>query len=747
MGASSIPLVLPKATSFLAQPAFSFSTTNILVAGAVGTVAVFALSSYFRAQNPGEFPRRRVLGFHYFCARLYKKTTCKTVTYGLGAIALVVVSSYFRSFLKSSFPTSLAIRLIEQTPYSTVALIGIGILVGKKILTSFLIIEISFYPFKLSVRRNITFSEPPLEADSRSSSQGEIVKTEGKRLDSCAWPPIPIDILKIIFQKVLRNIDAKEAELNFGMFSNLSLVCKTWTGSLYHPTCLISTRDPLSRRDPHFLSKTFDKQEFDTAEIAAFFDTYLSPNQGWEFLSPREKFQGQGLSLSTLTCDVRVRANQLIYIMNKLPQISFEYLHLHWRVDDDAEKTGCALSLLLDGERVKYLTIEPDQKLKPIPPSLIGKILTKEERKQRDAYNGNYWKTATVPPTYSEKLIKLLEHTKGKVFSLKLRGGWDDPSQCTSAMKGLRVKNLYFSSMQGSGSGSDSIEEGEGLKQVSFYHVREGTMITNALKIAPHLKSLSIDQALEDSVENMRGENPLKGLSLKDVQVEKLRIGLLQANIEHSELKTILNSQTRLKDLKLGLPKFWLLPNTFAGLPIENLEFRCWNRACDESVFKQALCSIKATLKTLTLAGIDFTGSCLEGLQLNELTLYEVGGIDDEALRKALLGRRLPRLKLIDVDVTEACLEGLEIEELELRGKIPQLNKLDKHKQLYQTLLGLHQRGLKKLTFSRDLGFWKKTWDNSFLENFEYKDYYLEHLRDLFDNDGNFPGLEICLSW
>jgi hypothetical protein len=746
MGASSIPLGLPKAASSLTQPAFSFFTKNTLVAGAVGTVAVFALSSYFRAQNPGEFPRRRVLGFHYFCARLYKKITFKTVTYGLGAISLVVVSSYFRSFLKSSFPNSLAVRLIEQTSYSTVALIGIGILVGKKILTSFLIIEISFYPFKLSARRNITFSEPPLEAASSSSSQGEIVKTEGKRLDSFAWPPIPIDILKIIFQKVLRNIDAKEDELNFGMFSNLSLVCKTWTGSLYHSTCLIPKEEPLSKIDPHFLSKTFRKKEFDTAEIVAFFDTYLSPNQGWKFLSPREKFQGQGLSLSTLTYDVRVTANQLIYIMNRFPQISLERLHLHWRVDDDAEKTGCALSLLLDGEKVKYLTIEPDQNLESIPPSLIGKILTKEEKNQRNAFVRNYWETARVPPTYSEKLVKLLEHTKGKVFSLDLNG-WDDPSQCTSAMKGLQVKNLYFSGLRGSGSGSDSIEEGEGLKQVSFYHVREGTMITNALKIAPHLKSLSIDQALEDSVENMRGENPLKGLSLKDVQVEKLRIGLLQANIEHSELKTILNSQTRLKDLKLGLPKFWLLPDTFAGLPIENLEFRCWNRACDESVLKQALCSIKATLKTLTLAGIDFTGSCLEGLQLNELTLYEVGGIDDEALRKALLGRRLPRLKLISVDVTEACLEGLEIEELELLGKIPQLNNLDKHKQLYQTLLGLHQRGLKKLTFSRDLGFWKKTWDNSFLENFEYKDYYLEHLRDLFDNDGNFPGLEICLSW
>jgi hypothetical protein len=679
-----------------------------------------------------------------------KKDICQGACYAVGAIAFkIAISLCLQTFLTNFAFGSLAVRWIQQISYSQTALAGVAFFLGRRTFSpppprsetpkevnvrqglkidnqvlaqnnsDFNITGSGEEPKQLlAVTPSIPSKIPPGEhlpkekpkdhfsidywLESAATRQKTLTlpptKTTPKPikyepLNNCDhWLTLLSDIwAKRIFLEVFRN--AKD----FQGFHALSLVCKTWTRLLYDPSCLISA-SPL-----FFASRVFNGKNFYLSEIAAFFDKYLSPIKGLGLLSPENEdfnktYQGEGLHFpsdvsDTLTCQ------EFLYIKKRLPQATFASLELLLREDTDVKEVGAALSTFLKGEKVFHLRIRPDRKEKPLSPSLIGKILTQEEKKELDAFYHDQWESRNpVPPFYPEKLCQFLRCLEGKVVFLELKEGWNDPSVCKAAMEKLKVKHLHFAPI----SYCDLKEEpfDEDLKTLFLAHVRTGTMITNTLEMAPNLKSLLFGQRRNLFSEGVVGEEPLKGLSLKSVQLEELAIQLVSP-VESGELKTLLQTQTSLKKLILGLPGFKLLPTTFVGLPIESLTLyptaSSRDKSCDEVILGKALLSIAGTLKQLMLREMIFTGSCLQGLQLQGLHLYEIKGIQKEAFQQALLGRGLKKLILERTDITPEYLEGLEVEELRLMGEI--LDTKNQY-QLYRLLFNMKQQGLKKLDLS-----------------------------------------------
>ncbi len=191
--------------------------------------------------------------------------------------------------------------------------------------------------------------------------------------------------------------------------------------------------------------------------------------------------------------------------------------------------------------------------------------------------------------------------------------------------------------------------------------------------------------------------------------------------------------------MHLRLPNFALLPTTFIGLPIEKLFFVCENTSFDEAPLAEALASIKSTLRSLVLGKMDFRGFCLQGLQLEELYLAEIGQLQEDALHQALKGRHWKILVLRDVNITGACLKDLEVEELWLDGNIPHLNE----NQLYKTVLDMKNRGLKKLNIYCYRGSGGVHSDEDGFREYNQRHYYLRTFKDLLGCKKEFAGLEI----
>jgi hypothetical protein len=500
----------------------------------------------------------------------------------------------------------------------------------------------------------------------------------------------------------------------------------------------------------------FRGQNFDLGELAVFYKKYLSPKEELDnSLKPLEPlqvpsvpavstYQGEGLSLRPFkSCFYSTTADQLIYLMDCLPKVSVDHLKLFLREEDDAKKVGAALSTLLQNGHLQQLIIIPDEKQERFPKSLLGKILHKNERAERKRYANNCLKSGTRSTGYANKLIELFEHTKspvakdgtvtklGRISRLELHREWEDPAKCITAMKGMRITKLYFFDP------SDAIfrkyksfSKGEGLRKLYFCEFPDGKRITRTLETTPQLKRLSLEQDYE---RESNGDDPLKGLSLISVQLEDLFLWVTTTNIQRGELKTLLQTQTCLKNLELILPTFKLLPTTFLNLPIENLTLSCVDGSSNESDLTKALAHIRPTLKTLTALRMNFTGSCLKGLQLDQLSLNQIEGIQDDALREALLGRRWKRLIFYDIDITEACLKDVDVEELQLLDDIPRLDE----EKLYQTLCGMKERGLKRLLIDCYKGIDEKSIDDGERCSHE-PERYLSDFTDRLKSDEKF---------
>jgi hypothetical protein len=637
---------------------------------------------------------------------------------------------------------------------------------------------------------NRTISTEASRNTSLVSNQVERFYIEGK---SVLWLALPKDMVtRMIFPFVLKPRWAEdggpEDPRDFKMFCNLALVCKTWREFLYSVECLVFGDKN------HFFDYVFSRQDFDLGEMTVFYKKYLSPKKELDnslkqiaFVnpagerptkapppeeeegsssmrkdpqeSPMDKFlepfqvpsvlaattyQGEGLSLRPLMTSLySTTVDQLIYLMDCLPKVSIDRLELVLREDDDAKKAGAALSTLLQNGDLNQLIIIPDKKQEPFPKSLLGKILNKDEIAERKRYANNCLKSGTRSAGYVNKLIELFEHTKGPVAKdgtvtklgiisrLELHREWEDPVKCITAMKGMRITELYFFDPSSSFYRKyNSFSQGEGLRKLYLYEFPDGKRITQTLEATPQLKRLSLEQCYE---RESNGDDPLKGLSLTSMQLEDLFICVAETNIQHGELKTLLQTQTCLKNLELTLPTFKLLPTTFLNLPIENLTLSCVDNSSDESDLTKALAHIRPTLKTLMATRMNFTGSCLKGLQLDELCLDQIEGIQDDALREALLGRRWKRLIFQDIDITEACLKDVDVEELQLLDDIPRLDE----EKLYQTLCGMKERGLKRLLIRCYKGIYGKSIDNG-KRCYHETERYLSDFTDRLESDEKF---------
>jgi hypothetical protein len=636
---------------------------------------------------------------------------------------------------------------------------------------------------------NRTISTEASRNTSLVSNQVERFYIEDK---SVLWVFLPKEVVeRMIFPFVLKPRWAEdggpEDSPDFQMFFNLALVCKTWREFLYSVECLVVGDEN------HFFDYVFSRQDFDLGELAVFYKKYLCPKEKMDNslkqialvnpagerstnapppeekgsssmrkdpqASPMDKaleplqvpsvptartYQGEGLSLRPLmTSFYSTTVDQLIYLMDCLPKASVDRLELILREDDDAKKAGAALSTLLQNGDLKQLIIVPDKKQERFPKSLLGKILNKNERAERKRYANNCLKSGTRSAGYANKLIELFEHTKssvakdgtvtklGTISRLELHREWEDPAKCITAMKGMKIAKLYFFDPCGSVYRKyTSFSKGEGLRKLYFHEFPDGKKITQTLQATPQLKRLSLEQSYE---RELNGDDPLKGLSLTSVQLEDLFLWVTETNIHHGELKTLLQTQTCLKNLELKLPTFKLLPTTFLNLPIENLTLSCVDNSSDESDLTKALAHIRPTLKTLMATRMNFTGRCLKGLQLDELYLNQIEGIQDDVLREALLGRRWRRLVFHDIDITEACLKDVDVKELQLLDDIPRLDE----EKLYQTLCGMKERGLKRLLIDCYKGIYGKSIDNG-SRCYHKTECYLSDFTDRLESDEKF---------
>jgi hypothetical protein len=756
------PIFLPRSIGPTIAPS-SFKTISAVAA--IGIVAATALVWYSQ-----KWLRQGcvvVLCDYFHAYPLYqRKIIVKGIGYTLKVVGFFIVSSSLRLLIAGYCPGVLSLHIFQQVSYSAVTKVGLAVITGWQILTTFFKVKITFDPLGIWTNRDRSknphhsswssdpsFSELLDRMDSQTAPSSNLSKGLSRRVphqnqdgsqqalvpfskgssptirrkpvrkpniippsNFFRWPEVPPELWTKILPRVLLGQE------NFEMFYALLLVCKTWNRALCSPECLASEDVPRP------LNITFGHTKFDHAEKIAFFDKYLPS---------KEHYKGRGLWFAPW-----LTSNQLIYVAERFPEASLESTELYLRADDDVERTGRALSSLLQAGAIKELTITPDQDSQPFPQSFIGKILNKTEKRELRSHARSYLEGFTVFPSYSQKLVELLQHIKGTVVSLQLYGIQDDPSQCTAAMQNLQVANLHFSTTRygvdpSDTSDAESFQEGS-FKQLTFYCVREGTMVTNTLKMTPQVKTLRLGQDPLATAEEVKGEDSLQGLSLANVSLEHLEIIGIDSKVTHSELKGILKGQSCLKDLTLRLPQCKLLSTTFTGLPLERLNLIYTERVSNEEALTGALASVKTTLRELSLCMMTFTGTCLQGLKLQKLRLQEIGQIDETALRQALLGHHLKVLYLSDVDITGACLEGLEVESLALVEEMPSLDQ----DRLYHILIGMKERGLKKLLINCYRGFGTMT--RSELKSYEEQKYYLSDFVEQLKKDPEFAEVEFC---
>lgn len=357
---------------------------------------------------------------------------------------------------------------------------------------------------------------------------------------------------------------------------------------------------------------------------------------------------------------------QFKLFIEKLPHMSFGSLLIYLGEHDNGRITGDMLSSLLKKNMIERLEIIPQRDIKDLLK------LPLKERAEKEKWEKNRGEQESFK-SYPAKIGKVMKYLKGAIPELTLKGGrharesveisYYNPSKCEMEIEGLQVEKLHFTSDWDFEKASIIASFGQlQLKELSIEYPPNGNTLTQMLKTQTRLEKLFLDK-----VHFYDNELLLDGISLKELKIRS-------SKASGEPLQRALRAQTCLTKLDLWITECNLLPGVFAMSPIEEL-YLDGMKSCDENNLKQALQSIKGTLRELVIKNMTITGDCLEGLQLENLELKSVQGFNEEIFKKVLASRKLKRLVITSTDITGDCLQHAQVEALKIYGVIHTLDK------------------------------------------------------------------------
>jgi hypothetical protein len=222
------------------------------------------------------------------------------------------------------------------------------------------------------------------------------------------WTSLPADIFRVyIFPRALNKTSTFQDFFAFGQ------ICKILRAHLLDPVCLIP-RSPYR----HFLWHVFRKQEFDPIEVTAFFQMYLPDGHNGEGLRLPMRFLYDGF----LGLKNSVTPAQLAYIYNTFPKASIESITVRLGADDDIVQVANTLNAYLEPSKKLFsLTIIPEKVRNPEEANLYGKLLTKQEFKERNSFKA-MWASQNekAQKNYPSQVLKLLPLLKNRVTILRI---------------------------------------------------------------------------------------------------------------------------------------------------------------------------------------------------------------------------------------------------------------------------------------------------------------------------------------
>jgi hypothetical protein len=227
-------------------------------------------------------------------------------------------------------------------------------------------------------------------------------------LQTLDWTSLPADIFRVyIFPRALNKTSTFQDFFAFGQ------ICKILRAHLLDPVCLIP-RSPYR----HFLWHVFRKQEFDPIEVTAFFQMYLPEGHQGDGLRLPMRFLYDGF----VGLKNSVTPAQLGYIFEVFPKASIDSIAVRLGGDDDVGQVAHAINACLEPSKKTFsLTIIPEIIRNPEEANLYGKLLSKQQFKDRNSFRAlRNSQLEKAQKNYPSQVMKLIPLLKGRVTLVRI---------------------------------------------------------------------------------------------------------------------------------------------------------------------------------------------------------------------------------------------------------------------------------------------------------------------------------------